>query len=293
MGYNLFTCEDTRLDIEVGRRRLYKVFDSNIQFLSQFDGILFKYCDRFENVDDWYFNIAGFVVNEKVNHFAWVCEAGFSNIYDSGFDLKLSFIDWRKRGRAQCFFTNNAGKMVWFRDPRGFRFQNAQVTVYYNFDPELFCKPVTLFGAFLINTQRRNAIYVKEFTTVIVRGKPVSIPKVFGKVPGNIGWYAGITIGEVVKEGDWSFEAQYQYVGPIAVGDLDCNGIGRGNLLSESYTNINRGNANFKGFCFDFLYAITNELTINSILEWSKAVKPIVGGHHTYSKFEIETIYAF
>lgn len=288
MGYNLFTCEDTRFDVELGRRRLSHVFDSNIQFLSQFDGILFKYSDKFESVDSWYINLAGFVVNQRVNQFAWVVETGFMNICDSGFDLKYSFIDWQKNGRAQCFYKDEDDSVNhdecppqhWFRNPEAFQFLNSQITLNYHLE-NTFCVPANLFAAYLYNHGRKRTNYVASDGEIRRSGRL------------NTAWYVGFVIGKVVKEGDWSFQAQYQYVGALAVPDGDVRGIGRGNVLDESFTSVERGNANFKGWSFEALYALTDNLTINTCLEWSNAAKAYVGGHHHYSKMEVEAIYAF
>lgn len=278
MGYNIFTCEDSRFDVEVGRRRLSNVFDSNIQFLGQFDGILLKYSDRDEALGDWFINAAGFVVNQRINHFAWVVETGLLNVWDTGIEVKYSFIDWKKNGRAQCF-----DKGVWFRNPEGFKFLNSQFSLAYNLGRESLGTPLQLYAAYLINHNQHGTRYIKkDKTTAFLRN-------------ANYGWYIGFKLGEMSpsKEGDWSFEAQYQYVGPVAVPDGDSAGIGRGNILDESYTSVERGNTNFKGFKFEFLYALTDNIIINQIVEWSKAAYPQVGGHHTYSKVELEAIYAF
>jgi len=101
-------------------------------------------------------------------------------------------------------------------------------------------------------------------------------------------------VGEVLKEGDWSFEIQYQYVQAFSIPDKDVSGIGRGNVHKDSITGpAARGNTNYKGWRFEGLCAITDDLTVDSILEFSQDVDPSIGGSHHYSKFEIETIYAF
>lgn len=100
--------------------------------------------------------------------------------------------------------------------------------------------------------------------------------------------------GKVVKEGDWALEVQYQYVEAQAMPDDDTSGIGRGNVLDESFTSCSRrGNTNYKGWRLEGLYALTDNMTLDSIIEWSKAADDKVGGPHTYSKFELEAIYAF
>ena len=50
-GYNICADGTSRFDIETGRRRLYDVFDSRIQFNAQFDGILLRYASQFDCAD--------------------------------------------------------------------------------------------------------------------------------------------------------------------------------------------------------------------------------------------------
>lgn len=271
-GYNVFDNGCSRFDIELGRRTLYNVFDSRVQFLSRFDGLLLSYSYKMEHVGEAYIMMAGFLVDERVNHFGWITECGMINIMDTGIDFKYSFIDWKKNGRNRCLA----------RDPRGFKFENSQFTLTYNVKPQFLCKQAQIFGAFLINHAGVDRYYwdINE-----VRHH---------KRHQNKAWYAGILLGKVQEEGDWSFEVQYQWVQAFSVPDKDMSGIGRGNVRKDSITARGaRGNTNFKGWRFEGLYAITNELTINPIVEFSQAICNAIGGSHHYSKFELETVYAF
>lgn len=268
MGYNIYECGCTTFDVELGRRgNLYNVFDSNVQFLSRFDGILFEYDSCWECVADWYIHAAGFLVDERVNHFGWIVEVGLLNIMDTNLDFKYSFIDWEKHGINRCFA----------RNPRGFRFLNSQFTLAFNNIGENYVSfPIKVYGAFVINHAAAKLRFGDH------------------RQRQNLAWYAGILFGEVRKEGDWAFEVQYQVVQAQAVPDDDVSGIARGNVLDESFTTCSRsGNTNYEGWKLEGLYAITDNLTIDTILEWSKAYESQIGGRHTYSKFEMEAIYAF
>jgi hypothetical protein len=285
MGYNIYTCGDTRLDVELGRRNLYNVFDSQIQFLSRFDGLCFKFSDKLEYVADWYWNTAGFVVDERVNHFAWVTEVGFLDIADTGIDLKYSFIDWEKHGRNRCLN----------RNPRGFKFMVSQLTAAYHFDKEVFCGiPAKLYGAILRNHSnvriKLPVLKKGDDTTCLAREEPVTFVR---KKSQPIGWYVGFVVGEVRKEGDFAFSAQYEWVGATAMPDDDCSGIGNGNILNNSFTEFGRGNTNYKGMKFELLYGLTDNISLDFILESSRQIKKSIGGKHRYSKFELEAIYAF
>ena len=146
MGYELYDDCNSRFLVELGRRgNLYNVFESNVQFLSRFDGLLLKYESSWESVSDWYVQAAGFLVDERVNHFAWVAEVGLLNIADSDIDFKYSIVDWEKHGINRCFV----------RNPRGFRFINSQFILAYNLSPEVISVPVKFFGAFLWNHAAR------------------------------------------------------------------------------------------------------------------------------------------
>ncbi len=274
IGYNFLADGYSRFDVELGRRgNLYNVFTSNVEFLSRLDGIFAKYETVASGYAEFYIEAAGFVVDEKVNHFAWATELGALDIADSGFDLIYSYIDWQQRGKNRCSVKN----------PIGFRFTVSQVLTQYNVECEYlkcdwFNGKGLFYAAFLCNSAARDLILEDGFNC----GKQ------------NIGWYAGVLIGKVREKGDWSVEIQYQVVQAQAIPDEDVSGIGRGNVLDESFTTCSRrGNTNFKGWRFEALYAITDNLSLDTILEWSKAYDSKIGGRHKYSKFELETIYAF
>lgn len=285
-GYELYACGETRFFFELGRRgNLYSVFDSNIQFLSRFDGLLLKYESQWDSVADWYVQAAAFVVDERVNHFGYIAEAGLLNIADTDFNLKYSLVHWPLWGRNRCEINN----------PRGFRFINSQITASYYLKPEWVCGIKTkVYGAFLINHNARKLVVRTPTGSRDDNG--VFTCSIVDKHVGrqNIGWYAGILFGEVRKEGDWALEIQYQVLQAQACPDDDAAGICRGNVLDESFTSCSyRGNTNYKGWKFEGLYAFTDNLTLDSIVEWSKAADDSIGGKHTYGKVELEAIYAF
>jgi hypothetical protein len=285
---------------------LYYVFDSRVQFLSRLDGIVFTYEANSEAVRKYYAKLAGFVVDERVNHYAWATEVGAIGIMDTGFDLKYSFIDWMPHARGRCgkiickddhipFVFKNKAKFI--HDPLAFQFYVSQWTAAYTFDPELFCGvPVRAYGAFLMNHGRKYARVYKG-TNVVVTPENTKVYRLKDepttKIKANLGWYVGVLVGEVEKEGDWSVEAQYQYVEALCMPEMDEAGISRGNVLNESFTHTGRGFTNYKGWKVEALYAITNELTLDAIVEASRQANRRLGGRHRYSKVELEAIYAF
>src|SRR5690606_30057985 len=124
----------------------YSIFDSEIQFLSRFDGIFLSYSSKWNDIADWYVYLAGFVTSERGNRSGWVTEFGLHNLYDMGLDLEYSFIDWLKTGR-KCYFQEHFCN----------KFLISQFTFHYHLDRELICNiPAQFFGAFLVNHAIKN-----------------------------------------------------------------------------------------------------------------------------------------
>ncbi len=300
IGYNVYADGKHRFDIEVGRRKMDDVFVSEVEFSSRFDGILLKYASEIEDFSDWYCNAGVFVIDERINHFGYVTEIGLLDIMDLDLDVRYSFIDWTKRGENRSFV----------RNPLGTLFQNSQVSFSYTIHPTFRDKelPIEFYGGFLVNhAARRNVFthYKKK----------------------NLAWYAGIYFGNVNKKGDWALDIEYVGVQAQAVPEFDVASIGRGNLADGTLTDIlngipptcsymyydsygvpsysgfsssdcgvyfpRRGNCNFVGVRVEFLYAITDNLSIDMIYELSQAEDCHIGGRHFYSDFELEAIYAF
>lgn len=323
LGYNVFAMDGSRFDIEIGRRPLYTIFDSEVEFLNRFDGILLKYDSNCECIADWYVHAGAFVVDQRVDHFAFVAELGLLDICDSGFDFKYSFIDWKKHwwnngGKNRCNVTHS----------RGSNFNVSQFLGYYHLDPSLLCAPAQFYGAVLWNTAAtRGPIYDESLNQDVLNKintcshhSKKKIANVDALASGesdssnsnsnsnssnsssghrrnhkrqNFAWYAGFLLGEVVSEGDWSFDVQYQYVEARAIPDEDVSGIGRGNVLNESLYQHGRGNTNYKGWRLQALYAVTDNLNIDARVQWSTQIKKSIGGQHSYSEYRIQTIYAF
>lgn len=213
MGYNVLADGKHRFDIEVGRRKFDDVFESEIEFTSRFDGLLLKYASSIEDFSDFYANGAGFVIDERVNHFGWVVEVGLIDIMDSGLDLRYNIIDWRKHGRNQCFWWN----------PIGTKFLNSQVSFAYTIHPKFGCDnkelPIEFYGGFLVNHAAKKHPFTRDKKK-------------------NLGWYAGIYLGNVHKEGDWSLDLEYIVVQAQAVSEYDVGSIGRGNVLNENLVDV-------------------------------------------------------
>jgi len=211
MGYNIYANGTNRLDIEIGRQKLDDIFDSEVQFSGRFDGILLRFASAVEEKFDWYITGGAFVIDERVNHFGYAAEIGFLDIYDTGLDVRYSFIDWQKRGKNRCFINN----------PIGTDFKNSQISFAYTFSHCVFGKevPIELYSGFLINHAAKKTVFTHYKKK-------------------NLAWYAGVYVGNVNKKGDWSFDIEYVVVQAQAVSEYDVGSIGRGNILDENLDDI-------------------------------------------------------
>ncbi len=265
LGYNICCGGDSRFDIELGRRNLYHVFDSEVEFLSRFDGLLLRYTGAWDCLFDYHLYVGGFVIDERINQFGWIAEVGAANINDTHFDALYSFIDWKKNGTNRYHV----------HDPKGTDFLVSQWLVKYHVDPNLtWCRPSHFYGAYLRNHDARRLEHHKHRR--------------------NSAWYVGYRMGEVFEQGDWAFDVQYQYVEALAIPDQDVSGIGRGNYYGETVISEERlGNGNYKGWRVEYLYAITDNLSIDAFIEASRAADQEIGGRHRFSEVQVEMIYAF
>lgn len=292
-GWNLWKSAcDAKLDVEIGRRPMYTVFDSRIQFKNRFDGVIFAFNDVLKHYSDkrstdYFFTVGTFLIDLRTDHFGWAAETGMYNIYDWGIDLKLSVIDWSR-------ITRNRFTIV---DPRGSKFFNLQVTPAYNFPEELFKRPVRIYAGLEANVE------AKDLNELLESAGFFDVTPNIGKQ--NMAGYLGLIIGDVKKRGDWSLDMNLQFVGAQAVPESDLRGLGLGNVDKESVYCDLRGNPNYKGYHIEFLYALTDKLSVDISYDhtWNlkkiEAKKEILGvirtfgGTKTYHKWEIDLIHKF
>lgn len=269
-GYNIFEECCSRLDIEVGRRRFFHVFDSRVQFDSRFDGLLLRYSNSFDCVGDFYAQGAAFVINENIDHYGFVMETGFLDIMECGLDLKYSYIDWHRDGPA-CYARYQPAGMI---DPQEYDFRISQFTAAYNFFPEILRCDAKVYGAFLMNHEAKSIALTNNKRE-------------------NHAWYAGVMFGEICAEGDFTIDVNYQWVEAQAIPDCDVSGVGRGNVQCQNLYQNSQGNANYRAWEFAAAYALTDNLAITTEVEWSEEADRMIAGTHKYTKYELELVYAF
>ncbi|PIS02269.1 MAG: hypothetical protein COT85_06245 [Chlamydiae bacterium CG10_big_fil_rev_8_21_14_0_10_42_34] len=277
LGGRIIPGDTFTFDAEIGRRYLYNVFDSQLEFSSLYDGVLFRFNKSWEEIGNYYFNVGALLVNDKTNHYAYVCETGGLRIANTGLNMKYSLIDWYKPSANRI------------NDLR-YKYLISQYLISYQFYPEWIGKRlIKFYGAGLCNH--------------LASG----VEQTHGRRQ-NYGWYTGFSIGVVKKQYDWAINANYQWCQAQAVPDFDSSGIGRGNAASVGFYTINAdgdpasgettaatavGSCNFKGFEVEALYAFTDNLTLLQNFKYSNTLNKNIGPNLRYKQYEMEVIYAF
>ncbi|MEN9654322.1 MAG: hypothetical protein RL235_434, partial [Chlamydiota bacterium] len=214
------------LDGEIGRRNLYNVFDSKVEFASLFDGLLFRFSKAFDSIGEMYCNLAAFLINDQTNHYGLVTEIGALGVANTGLNLKYSLIDWYRPGSETGHGTTNVeNQLAMLR----FRFLVSQFLMSYQFYPEWIGKKLIKF-------------YAAGLMNHIALNNPLQhahVPnaQAFGRQ--NLGCYAGVSIGLVKKQGDWAVDANYQWVQAQVIPSFDLLGIGRGNAAGAGLYTAN------------------------------------------------------
>ncbi|MEM7175022.1 MAG: hypothetical protein AAF443_03725 [Chlamydiota bacterium] len=277
LGGKIINASDYSIKLQAGRWDLSLYFDSQIQFLSLMDGILFLYDHALDWAGDFYLHGGPFVVDEKIDQFAYVGEVGLLNIGKTGLYSKVAFIDWDTKNTSKKDVESELRN-------REYRFRNWQVIVGYKWTPALLGKGVDCFVAYLINTAAKRL--------------PVTANK-----KANMAWYTGFRIGSVKKQWDWSFQFVYEWLQAQSVPGFDVLGVGRGNaakvgLYGKGTTLFNspsqaRGNTNYRGLSAILQYMLTDNITVYQRWRQSTRLSSAIGVPFSYKQYEIELIYGF
>lgn len=273
-GYRVIDRDRHTADIEVGRRGMLLIFDSKLQYGSNFDGVSFKDSYAIDKVGDLYYQLGAFIVNEKKDQAAYVGEVGLLNVANTGFYTKYSCIDWDTKNHVKI--------------PAQFHFINSQLLLGYKFIPQPWDKVVNFYVAGLYNHRARAM-------------------KLTNNKRANFGGYLGFSMGQLKKAGDWNFEANYQVLAAQCVPSFDVSGIGMGERKGQSFyyqeskgditpfTNRHQpeGQVNYRGFRLVMQYLLSNNL--NLFQEWSQSITldDHIGPFRRYKQYEVELIYSF
>ncbi len=270
-GYRLLDGDRHTMYLDMGRRGpMVNIFDSRLQFISNFDGVVLKDSYAVDNVGDLYYQLGAFLVNEKKDQAAYVGEMGIINIANTGFYSKYSLIDWDTKDTHHI--------------PVQFHFIISQLILGYKWIPQVLDKPVAIYLASLYNHRAR--------PTTFSDGKKA-----------NYGGYFGLYIGALKLAGDWSFDANYQILAAQCVPDFDVSGIGMGSSSDDGFyarkgekvveRSQAEGNVNYRGFELTLQYLISNNLNLFQQWKQSITLDNGIGPHRRYKQYEVDFIYSF
>lgn len=287
------------MDAEIGRRFLFNVFESKVEFSSLFDGVLFRFSKAWPQIGDFYVNAGALLVDDKVNHYAYIMEIGGLRIANTGLNLKLSTIDWYKPFANELNYDR-------------YKYVTTQLLAAYQIYPEWIGKKlIKFYAAGLANWLASPVIQTGAVPVLDALGNPIRDHGklvVTGGEKQNWAWYAGLSIGLVKKQYDWAVDANYQWVQAQSVAEFDCSGIGRGNAAGVGLYTVNAdgnpssgattrltavGSTNYHGFEIEGLYAITDNLTVLQNFKYSTTLNKSIGPNIIYKQYEMEFIYAF
>jgi len=289
LGTRVIEADTYTLDFLFGRSRMSSLFDSKVEFGSFFDGILSRYDLGLESIGDLYAHVGAFVVDERHNHYAYVGEFGMLNIASTGLYTKLSLIDWDTKhySNRRTIEKNGVQLTVDRVDNERFDFVVGQWILGYKFYPSVLKKTTLVYLAGLYNFAAKRLPITNERKA-------------------NTGGYLGFTIGELRKQGDWSFDANYQVLAAQRVPDFDTNGIGLGNAAGSGFYTANPngsgglntretagGDVNYRGFALSLEYLITGNLNLFQMWQQAITLEDAIGPFCRFKQYEVELIYSF
>ncbi|MBI3901120.1 MAG: hypothetical protein HY324_03090, partial [Chlamydiia bacterium] len=297
LGGRLYPGDSLVIDAELGRRNLYSVYESKVEFASLYDGVCFRFNKAFLDIGSFYFNGGAFLINDSTNHYGLVGELGALGIANTGLYMKYSLIDWYRPGGENE--QGNTALQTALINQR-FRYLVSQFLSYYQFYPEWLGKRMIKF--YLAGLMNHLALSSNFVDTPL--GPTQIIPT--GGRKANLAWYAGFSIGVVRKAGDWAIDCNYQWVQAQVYPPFDNLGVGRGNASGlglytaradgsggPSTQATAGGNTNFKGFELEGLYAVTDNLTVQQYFRYSNTLNTNIGPNEKYRQYEVEFVYAF
>lgn len=284
-GFRVLESDTRTVDLIIGRNRAGSFFDSKVEFGTFFDGILVRYDQSHEAIGDSYIHAGAFIIDERRNHYGYVGEVGLLDILNTGLYMKYSLIDWDTKHYASHHKVEVNGHKIEIgqMDNARFDFVVSQFILGYKWVPKWLDKVTLLYAAGLCNTQAKR----REITDYERQ---------------NWGGYVGVSIGQLKKQYDWAFDANYQVLQAQVIPDFDNSGIGIGNADNSGFyatkgiANTRRGaggNVNYRGFVLTLEYLLTNNL--NLLQQWQQSITldDHIGPFRRFKQYEIEFVYLF
>lgn len=305
IGYDLWEMDSHKIVGNLGRQRLYDLFDSRVMFVNRFDGLALKYNGGFEGIGRAHATYGVFIVSDRVNHEAQAVEVGLSQVLDTDLAVKYALVDWSHRGTYSDGSRGNA--------PDSDACNRPGVNPRYQYMHEACRYTVSqLQASYEITNDWTYGMKVKAYAAGLYNHKARGMKRFYINQAedklNNFGWYAGLTLGRITMPGDWVFDACYQYVEAQAVPDFDSyGGAGRGNLTGVfAVVDHSQGNTNYQGVRAQLAYCVTADIMANlKVVHTTQidsnlsnannvyASSPVHGSSNKYDSAEIGLVYSF
>lgn len=303
VGRELWTKDSHKIVGNLGRQRLYDLLESRVMFFSRFDGIALKYTGALEGIGHTHLTWGGFMVADRVSHYAHAVEAGLSQILDTGLNVKYAYIDWSRSGKlsdgssgsSETDQNNNMiTNPIYLYLNKLTNYAVSQASVSYEIPQDLVAgRKLKVYGAYAHNHKARG---MKDAYAGNNKDHKHSDA-----------WYAGLTLGRIRMPGDYVFDICYQYVEPQSVPEIDSfGGAGRGNLTGVwGVADPSQGFTNYKGVRAQFTYAATPDMLVNlkahatraAINKLDSSSYPLAtrlrSSRNSWEYLEIEVVYSF
>ena len=298
LGYRFYKNPETQAEVfaEIGRSGLGDIFDSDVQFSSNFDGIHLYAARRISESLPYTLIVHGgpFVVNMAEKEYAWVVETVLNKL-PGNFVVKTSVIDWNtltaKTNDPADASTAPQPKPNTKYDYLVWQWLVGKSTAMPWFNGQT--KNLYTYGAYLFNPLAEipeNWKQAAKPATKVTSGKE------------NHAWFVGCTLGGVRRAGDWSATVRYEYVEALAIPEIDVSGIGRGNQMKFWFAQAIKqgldpkeanGFTNYKGVAYQFVMGLTDSVSFRAYAAYSKPANNNLGSEFTYRKYDLGLISSF
>lgn len=250
-GTDLINNESQSLSVELGRQRLYDLFDSRITFMQKFEGVALKYKNVFEGVARLHATLGGIVISDRAHHYGFAGELGLGQIADTPFGLKYAHYKISKNGNysdGSSSNTSSASSASYKYYNKAYNYSVSHLLAYYDTSLDyMVSAPLKLYAAYAYN---HDAVSRSEFNN---KKKPHAA-------------YGGFTVGDVKAPGSGYLDVIYQYVQAESVPELDNCGAYYG-MNQTHIPNVavpTAGYTNFKGFAINGGYLATKEILVSA-----------------------------
>lgn len=264
IGYHFITYGPHTIDVNLGRRDLNKLYNSQMMFRSKADGATLFAFYIWKNIVE--FQTYAGIYSTNPSSF-WLLRGRLFNIANLGFYFDYVWVDWGAV-KPSSNVTNIKTK-----------YGCSQYLIGWERKPKWLGTNIQAFAALIVNNR--------------AKPHPLSANK-----KENLAGYVGIQYGTTKKKGAVSAQAQLQFCQLQAIPPWDFAGIGRGpvardDLFSASTLGDVNGNTNYQGYQLKLNYALTDQIIIGSSFQRSVNLSDLIGPTSSYTNFQVSTTYIF